>query len=266
MNIKLQIEKIHGHYNYNISFNSDVTFLYGENGCGKTTVLHILGAILTGQLQKLFNYSFQRIVLEYTTDKARRIVITREEDKITTMLEGRLDKDLSDDIKETFNSVYMYRPLVLGDELDSFEDEINGIISAAEKAGQQKASIEKFLATMNEFINTGEDPKELKIDSKGQVYFKTKYSEYISIQHLSSGEKQLLTIFANLIFNVKSDTHGVFIVDTPETSLHLSWQKILVEKMLEINNNVQLIFATHSPEIIGKNRDKMIKLVKRCVE
>ena len=182
---------------------------------------------------------------------------------MATMFEGRLDKDLSDDIKETFNPVYIHGPLVSGDELISF---INEIISDAGSAGQQKANIEKFLATMNEFINTGEDPKELKIDSKGQVYFTTKYSEHISIQHLSSGEKQLLIIFANLLFKVKNNGSDFFIIDTPETSLHLSWQKILVEKMLEINNNVQLIFATHSPEIIGENRDKMIKLVKRCMD
>ena len=179
------------------------------------------------------------------------------------MFEGRLDKDLSDDIKETFNPVYIHGPLVSGDELNSF---INEIISDAGSAGQQKANIEKFLATMNEFINTGEDPKELKIDSKGQVYFTTKYSEHISIQHLSSGEKQLLIIFANLLFKVKNNGSDFFIIDTPETSLHLSWQKILVEKMLETNNNIQLIFATHSPEIIGENRDKMIKLVKRCMD
>ena len=40
------------------------------------------------------------------------------------------------------------------------------------------------------------------------------------------------------------------------------WQKILAEKILEMKKNIQLIFATHSPEIIGKNRNKMFKLKK----
>ena len=38
--------------------------------------------------------------------------------------------------------------------------------------------------------------------------------------------------------------------------------KILAEKILEMKKNIQLIFATHSPEIIGKNQNKMFKLEK----
>lgn len=79
---------------------------------------------------------------------------------------------------------------------------------------------------------------------------------------MSSGEKQLLVFFANLIFGVKDTSSGIFVVDEPELSLHLSWQRVFVKKALEINSNVQFIFATHSPEIIGKNRDKMYKLEK----
>ena len=35
----LVIEKLHGIYNYDVDFNEDITFLYGSNGCGKTTIL-----------------------------------------------------------------------------------------------------------------------------------------------------------------------------------------------------------------------------------
>ncbi len=148
---------------------------------------------------------------------------------------------------------------------------IKKIVSLAEETEKQKAyirkPIEKFIETMNDFINTGEDGKEIKISSIGHVYFTTKYSENpISIQYLSSGEKQLITFFANLIFKVKSSTSGIFVVDEPELSLHLFWQKIFVEKTLEINKNIQLIFATHAPEIIGKNRDKTVKLEKKYVD
>lgn len=51
--VDLLIEGLYGCYNYNVKFNTDVTFLYGMNGCGKTTVLNITEAIITG----LKNYS-----------------------------------------------------------------------------------------------------------------------------------------------------------------------------------------------------------------
>lgn len=35
------------------------------NGCGKTTILNITEAIITGQLFKLFNYNFKDIILKY---------------------------------------------------------------------------------------------------------------------------------------------------------------------------------------------------------
>lgn len=87
--LRLQIEKLYGHYNYdNITFNSDVTFLYGLNGCGKTTILNITEAIITGQIYKLFDYDFKKIVLQYApknnTKKVQKIVIVREDNQLRT--------------------------------------------------------------------------------------------------------------------------------------------------------------------------------------
>lgn len=148
---------------------------------------------------------------------------------------------------------------------------IKNLVTLSENLEKQKAKIrsplDTFLDTMNKFVNGSDDGKVIKVDSLGRVYFVTKYSkEPISIQYLSSGEKQLITFFTHLIFNVKNNSSGIFVVDEPELSLHLSWQKIFVEKTLEINKNIQLIFATHSPEIIGRNRAKMYKLEKRYVD
>lgn len=142
---------------------------------------------------------------------------------------------------------------------------IQRIVDIAADAEQQKADImhpiELYLDTVNEFISTSDFEKKIDININGRVYFKTNDSEnYLSIQYLSSGERQLLVFFANLIFGVKDTSSGIFVVDEPELSLHLSWQKVFVKKALEVNNNVQLIFATHAPEIIGKYRDRAEKL------
>lgn len=42
-------------------------------------------------------------------------------------------------------------------------------------------------------------------------------------------------------------------------------KKNFVDKTLEINKNIQLVFATHAPEIVGKRRDRMYKLEKQYV-
>ena len=74
---------------------------------------------------------------------------------------------------------------------------IQRIVDIAADAEQQKADImhpiELYLDTVNEFISTSDFEKKIDININGRVYFKTNDSEnYLSIQYLSSGERQLL--------------------------------------------------------------------------
>ena len=64
---KLTVRKLHGHTDYNVEFNDDITFLYGDNGCGKTTVLNIITYVITGKIYELFQYKFDRIIFQWST-------------------------------------------------------------------------------------------------------------------------------------------------------------------------------------------------------
>lgn len=74
----------------------------------------------------------------------------------------------------------------------------------------------------------------------------------IPLTNLSSGEKNIICLFLELIFF--GTENSVFFIDEPETSLHIEWQSHLVDCLLEVCNkyNIQVIVATHSPEIIGE--------------
>lgn len=438
--LRLQVFGLHFAYNYDVKFNNDVTFIYGANGCGKTTILNITEAIITGCLYKLFEYDFKEIVLDYMNNENESFINIRsiEKNRLETLFMGEaytIEKirepisslrneesnrklrhlyfekyEVLGRIHEIFNYVYLplnrslsyeylnedhryikngtyglygrpskniaperkdksleqvealvyektYRmnaqitkindkfrnemlksSLEINSSVDFQEllkemkayskEEIKKIESAyinlltelniineeekdkyinyfdnividmervlndesgvavslvlrykdimrikelsriAEKTEEQKAgarsSIELFLDTINSFLADNEEEKEIVIDSGGLIGFRTKYrKELISVHFLSSGERQLLIFFANLIFNVGKKKKGIFVVDEPELSLHLSWQKKFVEKTMSINPNLQLIFATHSPEFVGKYRNRMFKLEKQ---
>lgn len=47
---RLKVKELHGLYDYDVTFNDDLTFIFGENGCGKTTILNIVSSIVTGKL------------------------------------------------------------------------------------------------------------------------------------------------------------------------------------------------------------------------
>ena len=132
-----------------------------------------------------------------------------------------------------------------------------------ERILELETPIKDFLKYTNRFLKDGKDEKEIKVDSVGRLVFETNYTEEpVKLKYLSSGEKQIVTLISNLIFKVDKSKFTIFIVDEPELSLHLSWQKQLVAIVHEINRNMQLVFATHSPEIIGKYNSRAIELEK----
>jgi len=75
---------------------------------------------------------------------------------------------------------------------------------------------------------------------------------------LSSGEKQLIILLTETL--LQREEPYIFIADEPEISLHIKWQRMLATAISEINPNAQLIFATHSPEIVGKRRTNLVNM------
>lgn len=85
------------------------------------------------------------------------------------------------------------------------------------------------------------------IRSENEIRF-TQLGEVLSPYQLSSGEKQMLVILLTVL--VEDCKPYVLFMDEPEVSLHFEWQKQLIDLILQLNPNVQLILATHSPAVI----------------
>jgi predicted ATP-dependent endonuclease of OLD family len=79
---------------------------------------------------------------------------------------------------------------------------------------------------------------------------------------LSSGERHLLLLFCNTL--IALDRQSIFIIDEPEISLNIKWQRKLLDSLLECagENPVQYIFATHSFELLAQHKDNTIKLTE----
>lgn len=74
----------------------------------------------------------------------------------------------------------------------------------------------------------------------------------IPLERLSSGEQHLLVLYYDLIFRFQAGT--LVLIDEPEISLHVSWQKRFISEMVKIMevNGMKVLIATHSPTLIGK--------------
>lgn len=122
-----------------------------------------------------------------------------------------------------------------------------------------KRPITQFIDTINSFFKyTG---KRINVTSTGKIFATYADSKRkININELSSGEQQVITIVSHIIFREKNNS--LILIDEPELSLHVHWQDMLrkfFENFRE-NKTVQLILATHSPELIYNLEDKCIPL------
>ncbi|MFI8617290.1 AAA family ATPase [Acidovorax sp. NPDC077693] len=76
----------------------------------------------------------------------------------------------------------------------------------------------------------------------------------VPFDHLSTGEQQLLLLTARLVEYAQPGV--VFLVDEPETSLHVAWQRALPSVFQTISRDFtcQIVIATHSPILISTSR------------
>ena len=120
-------------------------------------------------------------------------------------------------------------------------------------------SRDNFMGVVNNLLQR----KNLEINERNELIVITQSGKKFHPRHLSSGEKQLLIIFGETLLQ-KSQPH-IFIADEPELSLHIEWQENLVQSLKVLNPYAQMIFATHSPDIVGTFQKSVIK-IENCIK
>jgi predicted ATP-binding protein involved in virulence len=117
--------------------------------------------------------------------------------------------------------------------------------------------LELFTTILNERRFTF---KSININTVKGFFFKTSKGNDLELSQLSSGEQHEVVLLYELIFNVKPDI--LVLIDEPEISLHITWQKEFLNDLLKIIKiqNIQVVVATHSPSIINDRWDLVYNL------
>ena len=116
------------------------------------------------------------------------------------------------------------------------------------------APLQRYEKTVNSFLNG----KSVAIDDNGNLKIKFSSTSDLDPRDLSSGEKQILILLTQALLRI--DEPVVYIADEPELSLHVTWQEKLLESLGILGGDIQVIVATHSPDIVGNFLDKVIDL------
>ena len=127
---------------------------------------------------------------------------------------------------------------------------LNKIVSEWHDLDKRKERIFRLQEAFLSVVNSLFERKELKVRDNNDMYVKTRSGKDLTLLDLSSGEKQLLIVLGQAL--LQREENAIFIADEPELSLHVEWQSRLVDSIRALNKNSQIVFATHSPDIVGR--------------
>ena len=103
--------------------------------------------------------------------------------------------------------------------------------------------------------------KSIKIDPhKGIRAIDKDNDQDIPLAELSSGEQHELVLIYGLLFIVEEGS--IILIDEPELSLHVTWQKNFITDIQKIQElkKLRVVIATHSPQIIHDKWDLVEEL------
>ncbi len=223
---KLHIAKHKIFENFDLVFDDkyqNLIVIAGINGSGKTTLFDFIFDYLSDNKNK-------KNIIDFSENENKDIIYFRANEQNTE----KADKIIIEYIDNLI-----------------FEKKLNPAI-AYEKVNE---------ILLNLFSDFKLQIKFKGLNRKKQVFFTTNTDKELSIRELSGGEKEILTKIFSLYLAETKNT--LILIDEPENSLHPIWQNRIApiyQKFAKQNNN-QIIFATHSPQIVGSVRKEQIRVL-----
>ena len=235
--------------------NRQVNILSGTNGAGKSTILNkvVKGLSAGGEFP---SHMLKGVHLDVEPEDAKWIRYD-----LIRSLDSNLQQTFSENTGFLSQAMTALAGVGAGSLLDMqlfqlqrkyLDYQVNignriieklqaGDAEAAQQISQKKTRFQDIVDEL--FSDTGKK----MIRTANELQF-TQIGEVLLPYRLSSGEKQILIILLTVL--VEDNEPYVLFMDEPEVSLHMEWQKRLIDLCIELNPNVQIILTTHSPAVV----------------
>lgn len=148
-------------------------------------------------------------------------------------------------------------------ELTDYNKQNAKVLSVYLKDSEQKTEVyDDLLKKIELFVNILNGKrfthKSISINSEQGLVFTTVNGNRLNLTDLSSGEQHEVVLLYELLF--KTNPNTLILIDEPEISLHVTWQKVFIDDLLQIAKmlRISVLVATHSPQIIN-NRWSLTK-------
>ena len=222
-----------------------VNILSGINGVGKSTILNkIFRSICTnGDLK---NHLLKGVHITAEPESATHIRF----DIIRSLDSPVLDVDTMNLVDSRITSALDFQLYHLQRKYLDYQVNIGNRIIVALQEGHADAAQElsKAKTRFQDIVDDlFEETGKKIVRTENEIRF-SQIGETLVPYQLSSGEKQMLAILLTVL--VEDNQPYVLFMDEPEVSLHIEWQKRLIDLIIELNPHVQIILTTHSPAVI----------------
>ncbi len=114
-------------------------------------------------------------------------------------------------------------------------------------------SINNLIEVFNDHIS---DLKKLIVNAE-EAYIQLKSGRH-SLNELSSGERHLLAFLT--LFIIEGKERNFLMIDEPEISLNVKWQRHLLPLLNKLAPKTQIIVASHSPSIAKSNTNFLVEM------
>lgn len=203
--------------NYDVHFvaNDDVNIIVGINGSGKTTLLT----------------DIKKLALSNIDDKYL-VVLIPSADNIVIRDKRRTSNALTQDLE-----FYIF-DMKTGPSMMSYR--MSMVDAPADKQAAMKVRVAEFCSIVNNLFK--ETDKRIEIE--GNKFNVVSNGKILSVDALSSGEKQILLILLRVF--LLDCKESCVLLDEPENSLDIGLQHELINMLIRLNPNAQFFITTHS--------------------
>ncbi|MDY6785558.1 MAG: AAA family ATPase [Cyanobacteriota bacterium] len=145
--------------------------------------------------------------------------------------------------------------LVSSGEINSKEYEqlvyfLSKLVNLYQRQKEKDESINQFAQICNQYLSK----KQIIYDEANiDISIRTEGGQEIDIRNLSSGEKQIISLFSKIYLESSEDF--ILLFDEPELSLSIEWQRLLLPDILKSGRCKLLLAVTHSPFIFDNELD-----------
>lgn len=195
------------------------------------------------------------ILIDIIEEKAAKKKITKSEiNSISSVIPIVLQRIINSNVEQRHNDIVDKVKALLKnppkEESKFLPYYLWKMFNIYKKQEKKEKRIALFIEVCNKYLT---NKKFIYIAENTSVEIRDIDDEIIVLSSLSSGEKQIVSLFARLYLEEKNDL--MIVIDEPELSISMKWQKMLLPDIVNSQKCKLLLVTTHSPFIFHNEFD-----------